>query len=167
MKIILFLLIITTSLFANAQKIRVNEVDDFTKDRIIKTTSFGDYGIYEISFCGTNSIPHLQWFSRNVYLGSGKNMKLILLDDNDNQYEYSCLKYDTQFYSFYGDFEKIIGKNIIKCRLQSNGEYLDKEFKGKKQKLFSNYYSCLKSEIKKHYDGVASAKDIETTHVKK
>lgn len=87
-------------------------------------------------------------------------MKLILLDDKDNQYEYSCLKYDTQFYNFYGDFEKIIGKNIIKCRLQSNGEHLDKEFKGKKQKWFSNYYSCLKSEIEKYYDGVANMDEI-------
>lgn len=156
MRTILFVLAIMLSSFVNAQKIRINEVDAFTKDRIIETTSFGDYDIYGISFCSINNIPYLQWFSRNIYLGTGKNMKLILLDDSDNKYEYSCLKHDTQFYNFYGDFEKIIGRNIIKCRLQSNGEHLDKEFKGKKQKWFSNFYSCLKSEIEKHYDGVAS-----------
>lgn len=160
MRTILFLLAIMLSSFVNAQKIEMNEVDPFTGDRKMETTFFSNI-TYGLKFGSINNVPYLQWNSQDFYFIVNPGMKFTMLDDNNNKYEFTCFYSNgMNYFRYWGDFNKIIGKNIVKYRMQLRNEYFDQEFKAKKQKKISDYYLCLKSEIEKHYDSVANMDEI-------
>lgn len=102
-KLFLIVVLCVLSISANAQKIKVNEVDKFTKKQVIETSfekivsdksvlgSSGGRLMKNIWIAfrkvGDNEYLRLKWCTNNV-LALSKNADVILLDDKGNTYTF-------------------------------------------------------------------------------
>lgn len=150
-----------------AQKVEVNEIDDFTGVRNIGVGVFRPQKekmlkpLVVIGFCSSNNIAMMHWYSRYVNFHITEGSKITLLDEEGNKYIFRCAQTDRKgSFKYVGNFDAIIGKNIVKYRMDTFDGYVDFDIDKKKQGLISNYYLLLKSEIEKYFGGVANMDKI-------
>lgn len=159
-KLLFMLLIFIAATNLSAQKIEINEVDDFTGVRIIGTDFFRPQKekmlkpLVVIKFGSSNNLPYLEWLSHYVNLYIVENSTLTLLDEEKNTYSFKCIHTNRKGnFRYIGDFDKIIGKNIVKYRMETINGYADFDIDKKRYTAISDYYLFLKSEIGKYFKG--------------
>ena len=152
-----------------------NVVNKFTKDRIIKTKGIATVQwtwIVEgyIEFNAINDAPILNfWYCPKINLSFPNGAKLSLLDDKDSVYVFTCLNggYAAGF-SFIGNFENLINKNIMRYRLEGGAQIYEGNINKKKRTAFSDLYISIKNEILKYYpEGVKLVNDNDIELLKR
>jgi hypothetical protein len=145
---------------SDSSLIATNEINKFTKDRIIKTEGVATvqwFWMVEgyIEFMATNDVPILKfYYCPEIKLSFPNGAKLSLLDDKDSVYVFICPigGYAASF-PFIGDFENIINKNIVQYRLEGGAQVYEGTIHKQKRTAFSDLYLSIKNEILKYYPG--------------
>lgn len=154
-KAVLFLFFILVSLNGYTQKISKNEVDKFNGNRIMQTnvTNIGGNTAGNVYFSSVNNAPLLHYA---CYGGTkfriSTTAKLLLLDEQDNVYTFTLVAGGyNDYFPFLGDYEKLIGKNIVEVRLEYGRERHDQKVKKNRYQAFSQQYLCIKNAILQHF----------------
>ena len=176
-KLFLIVVLCVLSISANAQKIKVNEVDKFTKKQVIETSfekivsdksvlgSSGGRLMKNIWIkVGDNEYLRLKWCTNNV-LALSKNADVILLDDKGNTYTFQNTEftvagegegtvgafgsalYGLNIY-MRGDCSALEDKVITDMRINTTDGYIDFELNKKAAATISKTYKVFKSTQK-------------------
>lgn len=161
--IILFIPIIG---FSQKCNYKVNEIDEFTGDKVVATKpiffSKAFYSSVKVSSQSVNDVKALNFelTSTSIFtVNSGS--KLLLMTDKDevitllfsdtiissSQYQpVTKLTYWTVSHPFIlsnSDFDKLVSENIKKIRWYTTEGYIQNEVKKKKQKVIADILKCI------------------------
>lgn len=154
-KIIFFVFFALLPFCGYAQKITQNEVDKFNGNRIMRTnvSCTGGNTAGNVYFSSVNNAPVLHYACYGgIKFRIFSTAKLFLLDEQDNVYTFTLVAGGyNDYFSFFGDYEKLIGKNIVQVRLEYGKERHDQKVKKNRYQAFSQQYLCIKNAILEHF----------------